>query len=115
MTPVRAQALLWLAQRASAGVLAVCVLVHLVTIIVATRSGLTAGEILGRTQGSAGWASFYALFVVAVAVHAPIGLRTVLAEWAGLRGRGTDALLMLFGLVVLVLGLRAVLAVTAGS
>lgn len=114
MTPPRVQALLWLAQRASAAVLAFCVCVHLATMIVATRGGLTAGEILDRTQGSAGWAVFYTLFVVAVAVHAPVGLRAVLAEWADLRGRGIDTLLALFGLGLLILGLRAVLAVTAG-
>src|SRR5688572_19262948 len=71
----RAQVLLWGAQRASAAVLAVCVLVHLVTVIYAVRNGLSAAEILGRTAGSAGWAVFYGVFVGAVAVHAPIGLR----------------------------------------
>ena len=55
-------------------VLALCVLVHLATLIYAVRGGLSAAEILGRTHGSSGWASFYALFVLAVAVHAPIGL-----------------------------------------
>ena len=84
MTPRRAQALVWLAQRASAAVLALCVVVHLATMIVAVRGGLTAGEILARTRGSVGWAAFYAVFVVAVAVHAPIGLRTVAGRmgWA---------------------------------
>ncbi|PWT86438.1 MAG: succinate dehydrogenase, partial [Proteobacteria bacterium] len=69
----RNESFLWLAQRASAGVLALCVVVHLVTVILAVRSGLSAGEILARTRGSATWAAFYGLFVLAVAVHAPIG------------------------------------------
>jgi fumarate reductase subunit C len=112
MTPRRAQALVWLAQRASAAVLALCVVVHLATMIVAVREGLSAGEILARTRGSVGWATFYAVFVVAVAVHAPIGLRTVLGEWAGVRGRGADVALVAFALVLLVLGARAVYAVT---
>jgi fumarate reductase subunit C len=111
MPPHRAQALLWLAQRASAAVLALCVVVHLATMIIAVREGLSAGEILARTRGSVGWATFYAVFVVAVAVHAPIGLRTVAAEWAGMRGRAADALFAAFALALLVLGARAVYAV----
>ena len=79
----RSQSLLWLAQRASAAVLALCVVVHLVTMIVAVRGGLTAAEILGRTRGSVAWAVFYGVFVVAVAVHAPIGVRTIVAEMRG--------------------------------
>ena len=76
-------ALLFLIQRASAVVLALAVGVHLATIIYAVRGGLTAGEILERTQGNAAYLAFYGLFVVAVAVHAPIGLRNVLREWLG--------------------------------
>jgi len=115
MTPRRAQALVWLAQRASAAVLALCVVVHLATMIIAVREGLSAGEILARTRGSVGWAAFYAVFVVAVAVHAPIGLRVVAGEWAGLRGRGVDVVLTVLGLALLGLGARAVYAVTVAS
>jgi len=112
MSPARTQALLWLAQRATATLLALCVVVHLATMIVVTRGGLSAADILGRTRGSAAWAAFYSLFVVAVAVHAPIGLRTVLGEWAGARGRIVDLALLLVALVLLATGLRAVYAVT---
>ena len=49
---LRSQTLLWAAQRASAALLALCVAVHLVTIVYAVRGGLTAAEILGRTRGS---------------------------------------------------------------
>jgi fumarate reductase subunit C len=112
VTP-RGEAGLWIAQRASAVVLAVCVLVHIVVMVYAVRGGLSAAEILGRTRGSAGWAAFYALFVLAVAVHAPIGLRAVAVEWLGWRGRTPGIVLHLFGLVLLVLGLRAVWAVFA--
>ncbi len=114
MTPARAQALLWLAQRASAAVLAICVVVHLATMIVAVRGGLTAAEILARTRGSVGWTVFYAAFVVAVCVHAPIGLRTVAAEWAGMRGRGVDMALVALALGLAWLGARAIVAVTVG-
>ncbi len=108
---VRAQVLLWTAQRASAAVLAVCVIVHLVTIIYAVRSGLSAAEILGRTRGSVAWAAFYALFVAAVAVHAPIGLRNFLSETFGWRGGGLNIVVMVVALTLVMWGLRAVYAV----
>jgi hypothetical protein len=58
VTSARRQALLWLLQRASAGVLGICVIVHLTTMVFAVRGGLTADEILTRTRGSIVWASF---------------------------------------------------------
>ena len=112
MTP-RAQVLLWAAQRASAAVLAVCVLIHLVTIIYAVRNGLTATEILGRTSGSVAWTAFYALFVAAVAVHAPIGLRNIVMETTRWRGRSLEIAMVVAGLVLAVWGWRAVYAVVA--
>ncbi len=108
---VRAQVLLWGVQRASAAVLAVCVIVHLVTIIYAVRNGLTAAEILGRTRGSLAWAGFYSLFVAAVAVHAPIGLRNILAETFDWRGRGLDIAMIIVAMTLVMWGARAVLAV----
>lgn len=108
----RSETRLWLAQRVSAAVLALCVGVHLVTLIVAVRGGLSAAAILGRTRGSFGWAAFYALFVLAVSVHAPIGLRTVAAEWLGWRGGAADAACMLVALALLLLGAGAIAAVT---
>ena len=108
---VRTQVLLWTAQRASAVVLAVCVLVHLATVIYAVRNGLSAAELLGRTRGSYGWLGFYAIFVAAVAVHAPIGLRSVLAETFNWRGTGLDITVMAMGLALAAWGLRAVYAV----
>jgi succinate dehydrogenase subunit C len=107
----RAQVRLWAAQRLSAAVLALCVLVHLATLIYAVRGGLSAAEILGRTQGSLAWASFYALFVLAVSVHAPIGLRTICTEWLGWRGRSLDVAALACGAALAALGLRAVWAV----
>jgi len=109
----RGEARLWIAQRASAALLAVCVSVHLVTIVYAVRSGLSAAEILERTRGSAAWFAFYSLFVLAVTVHAPIGLRSVLGEWAGWRGRSRDFALLLFAALLAWLGMRAVLGVFA--
>ena len=109
----RSETFLWMAQRASAMVLAFCVLVHLVTIVYAVRGGLTGAEILARTKGNTGWFFFYAVFVVAVAVHAPIGLRPVLTEWLGWRGRSRDVFALLFAALLAWMGLRAVLTVFA--
>ncbi|MEO6564998.1 MAG: succinate dehydrogenase [Casimicrobiaceae bacterium] len=92
---------LWVAQRASAAVLALCVLVHLGTIFYASRGGLTAAEILARTRGSVPSLAFYALFALAIAIHVPIGLRTVVTEWTGWRGRGLDFAALLLALMLL--------------
>lgn len=109
----RTQALLWIGQRASAAVLALCVAVHLGTIIYAVRGGLTAAEILDRTRGNAGWLAFYTVFVLAVAVHAPIGLRAVLTEWLAWRDGSRDWVLAAFAVLLAFMGLRAVFAVFA--
>jgi len=105
------QSALWLAQRASAAILAACVVVHLATVIYAVQGGLTAAEILGRTRGSTAWLAFYSLFVCAAAIHAPIGLRAVLGEWLRWRGASREIFLLLFALFLLWMGMRAVLGV----
>jgi fumarate reductase subunit C len=99
--------LLFLAQRLSAIVLAAVVVVHLATILYAVNGGLTAGEILARTRGSAGFLAFYAVFVIAAAVHAPIGLRTVGREWLGWRSGVFDLVLLGVAVLLVILGLRA--------
>ena len=108
------QAKLWYWQRISAMVLAICVVAHLATIVYVTRGGLSAGELLARTRGSALVASFYGVFVIACAVHVPIGLRTIAAEWLGWRDRSASWAALLFGVVLLFMGLRAVYAVVGG-
>ena len=104
-------AILFFAQRATAFVLALAVAVHLGTILYAGRGGLTAADILARTHGNLWFLSFYAAFVIAVAIHAPIGLRNILREWTPWRGHSLDLALALFAVLLLVLGLRAVIAV----
>jgi len=98
-------------QRVTALILAPLVIVHLIVILIAVEGGLSAAEILARTRGSVGWAAFYGLFVVAVAIHAPIGLRTVLKEHTGWGGRSLDVAMAGVMLLLLVLGLRSVIAV----
>ena len=106
----RTQSALWLAQRASAAVLALCVAVHLVTIIYAVQGGLSAAEILARTRGNAAWLAFYSVFVLAVSVHAPIGLRSICIEWLRWRGASRDFFLVGFAAILAWAGIRAVLA-----
>ena len=110
---MRSEAVLWVAQRASAALLALCVVVHLVTIVYAVQGGLTGAEILARTRGSSAWLVFYTVFVVAAAVHAPIGLRAVFGEWLGWGGRSRDVALLFFAVLLVWTGMTAVLAVFA--
>jgi fumarate reductase subunit C len=109
----RAEARLWVVQRATAAVLALCVVVHLATIVYAVRGGLSAGEILSRTRGSIAWGAFYTVFVLAAAAHGSIGLRVVAMEWLGLGKRGAQRLMIAMAMALVVLGLRAVYAVVA--
>lgn len=102
-------------QRVSAMLLLVCVLGHLAVMVYAVRGGLTGAEILGRTQGHWGFALFYGSFVLACAVHVPLGLATIAREWAGFSEASALLLARAFGLLLLVLGLRAVLAVFTGG
>lgn len=98
---------LWIAQRVTAMILAVAVVVHLVTILVAVRGGLSAAEILGRTRGNEAWLAFYAVFALAAGLHGAIGLRGIAAEWLGWRGRGFDLAWLGIGLVTAFFGIRA--------
>jgi fumarate reductase subunit C len=104
---------LYVLQRLSAKILAPLVLVHLAMILYASHGGLTAAEILARTQGSVLWAVLYGLFVIAAAVHAPIGLRNVLREWTDWRGPGLNTAMLMLSAAMLLLGFRAVWAVVA--
>lgn len=106
---------LYMAQRITALLMAPLVLGHLAVMIYAIRGGLSAAEILGRTQGSVAWFVFYGLFVVAVSIHGAIGLRAIAQEWGGVRGRGLDVLMWGAGLLLLWLGARSVWAVTFGA
>jgi len=104
---------LYFLQRVTALIMAPLVVGHIAVMIYAVQGGLSTAEILSRTQGSVWWMLFYGLFVIAVSIHAAIGLRVVVHEWLGIRG----VLLSLFSVVVffglLAVGLQAVMAVTA--
>lgn len=104
---------LYMAQRISALIMAPLVLMHIVVMIYAIQGGLSAAEILSRTRGSVMWFILYGTFVLAVSVHGAIGLRTVLSEWAGLRGRTLNAAAWTILALLLALGMQAVYGVTA--
>jgi fumarate reductase subunit C len=105
------QARLWYVQRISAMVLALGVLVHLGVILYAVRGGLSGVEILARTHGNWAFGLFYSVFVLACAVHVPIGFAKVAEEWMGWSGRAADLLAIALGVLIMVTGQRAVYAV----
>jgi fumarate reductase subunit C len=109
MNPV-SEARLWYWQRISAMVLAACVLVHLVTIVYAVRSGLSGEALLARTRGNVAFGLFYVVFLGACAVHVPIGLAKIAEEWLGWSSRAASVAARFFALLLVLLGLDAVYA-----
>ena len=103
---------LYVVQRLSALIMAPLVLGHLAMIIYAVRGGLSASEILARTQGNIVSMMFYGTFVLAVSIHAAIGVRVILFEMFKIKG--TSLSILSWGIMagLLYLGLSAVYAVT---
>ena len=108
------QAKRWYWQRVSAMVLALCVLVHLVTIVYAVRSGLSGEALLARTRGNIAFAVFYAVFVLACAVHVPIGLARIAEEWLGVGDRAASTAANVLALLLVAMGMTAVYAMVTG-
>lgn len=106
---------LYTLQRLTAAMMVPLLFGHLVLIYFATSKGLSAADILGRTRGSVLWTLYYAAFVIAASIHGAIGVRAVLREWGPRRlarsERGLDLVMWCFGVVLILLGLRAVAAV----
>ena len=103
---------LYMLQRITALLMAPLVLGHLAVMIYAIQGGLSAEEILGRTQGSVPWSLFYGVFVAAVSVHGAIGLRAIAFEWGLLPRHALGPFMWIIGLGLFTLGARAVWAVT---
>ena len=103
---------LYMLQRITALIMAPLTLSHIAVMIYAVQGGLSAAEILSRTQSSIFWFLFYGSFVLAVSVHGAIGLRVVVHETFGLRGGALSWLTWLIGAGLLALGSYAVIAVT---
>jgi len=101
---------LYLLQRVTAMIMAPLVLLHLGVMIVAIQGGLDSAEILSRTQGSLFWGGVYGLFVLAVSIHAAIGVRVVLFEWLKIRDMLLNSLSWLLFIILFLMGARAVYA-----
>jgi fumarate reductase subunit C len=101
---------LYVWQRGTAALMVPLVLVHIAVIFYATRQQMTAADILSRTHGSVAWASYYALFVAAVSIHASIGVRNVLAEWLPITERRAGQAAIVFGVLLALLGAHAIFA-----
>ncbi|MEY4495687.1 MAG: hypothetical protein RL744_751 [Pseudomonadota bacterium] len=95
-------------------VLGLCVAIHLIIIFYAIRGGLTAEEILGRTQGNIAFAIFYEIFILACFVHAPIGLANILEETFS-KGFISKTLSSILAVLILILGTTAVVGVYTGG
>jgi fumarate reductase subunit C len=109
----RAEAWLWIAQRAAALVLVIAVTLHLATIIYAVHHGLSAAAILARTQGNLAWLVFYAIFALAAAIHGGIGLRTIIRETTVWRGTTLDVAVAVVIVALSFAGWRAASALFA--
>ena len=108
------QAKLWYVQRISAMILGICVAIHLLIIFYAIRGGISAQEILGRTQGNVAFALFYEIFVLACFVHAPIGVANILQETIPKTGLAKPISWVL-AIAILALGTTAVIGVYTGG
>jgi len=95
-------------------VLGLCVAIHLLIMFYAIRGGLTADEILGRTQGNWFFALFYEIFVLACFVHAPIGIANILRENFP-HSAGVRVLPWILAALILILGTTAVIGVFTGG
>jgi fumarate reductase subunit C len=108
---------LYIIQRATALLMVPLIAGHLIVIFYATRHGLTAADILGRTRGNIWWGLYYTTFVLAASAHGAIGVRSVLREWGpapiAYRAGRLDAAMWGIGIGLTTLGLRAVYAVVA--
>lgn len=104
----------WRVQRISAMVLALCVVVHLLTMILVVHGGLSAGNVIARLHGNVAWAIFYSVFVLAASAHVPVGLRRIAEEWLGWRGRSVFVASVVVAIALAIAGLRAVFALVGG-
>ena len=103
---------LYMLQRITALIMAPLTLGHIAVMIYAVQGGVSAQEILERTQGSVFWFLFYGIFVFAVSIHGAIGLRVVVHEIFGLKGTALSLFTWAIGAILLVMGSYAVVAVT---
>lgn len=99
-------------QLVTAVVLLPLVLFHVGFIFYVALAELSAGEILKTIRGR-GWMIYYGVFVAAVAVHGPIGLRNILLSWTRWRGITLECSIIALTLLLLVTGGRALVQIMA--
>ena len=95
-------------QRLSGGIVAICLVVHLIAIFNAIQGGLTVAEMQQRLQGNEFWFSLYSIFIVGAVIHASIGLRNILTEMFALSSIVVHAVLLAYLGISVYLGLQAV-------
>ena len=104
---------LYMLQRITALIMVPLTLGHIAVMIYAVQGGLSAAEILARTQGSIWWMLFYGSFALAVSIHGAIGLRVVVHETFDLKGGVLGLFTWAVAAGLAALGLYAVMVVTA--
>ena len=62
-------------------------------------------------RGSLFWGTYYQLFVIAVSIHAAIGVRVIASEWFGCRDSALELVSWATALILLTMGTFAVSAV----
>lgn len=100
---------LWLAHRLTGMALGLFVIIHLVTILVVIKGGLSAAEVMERTSSNFIVAIFYGLFVIAAAVHSAIGLRTVAYEVLNWKRSTLNVMALIFFAFLCVVGIAAII------
>lgn len=100
---------LWLAHRLTGMALGLFVIIHLVTILVVIKGGLSAAEIMERTSSNFIVTIYYGLFVIAAAVHSAIGLRTVAHEVLNWKGFTLNVMTLIFFAFLCVVGMAAII------
>lgn len=100
---------LWLAHRLTGMALGLFVIIHLVTILVVIKGGLSAAEVMERTSRNFIVAIFYGLFVIAAAVHSAIGLRTVAHEVLHWKRSTLNVMTLIFFAFLCVVGIAAII------
>lgn len=104
----RLEVKLWLAHRITGMALGVFVVIHLITVVSVIEGGLSASEIMQRTSGNLLMGIYYGLFVIAAAVHASIGLRTVAQEVLHWSGSRLDYVMLAFFVLLCAIGMAAI-------
>lgn len=106
------EAMAYSLQRVTGAMLAVLVFIHLAVILYAIEGGLSADEVLARTNSTVMWPIFYSAFVVTVSIHAPLGFRNIIREWFNLSQKTSAVFASGLAVILLLTGLRAVVAIS---